>query len=132
MRNTVLRLLMVSVLSLLGVSAWAHAFLSQSVPAVGGIVPAAPRRSGSTFTEGMFPSRRSRGSSCHRGWTAGRHRTRDGSHLCDNTQLVLALPPLPPGRYRVRWRVVSVETATRPKAITPSRSGRDGGLWMTP
>ena len=28
----------------------------------------------------------------------------------DNTQLVLPLPPLAPGRYRVKWRVVSMDT----------------------
>jgi methionine-rich copper-binding protein CopC len=28
----------------------------------------------------------------------------------DDKQLVLALPPLAPGRYRVRWHVVSVDT----------------------
>ena len=28
----------------------------------------------------------------------------------DKTQLVLTLPPLRPGKYRVRWHVVSVDT----------------------
>jgi methionine-rich copper-binding protein CopC len=108
MRNTVRRLLMAFVLSLLSVSAWAHAFLSQAVPPVGGTVSAAPREVRLTFTEGIEPAfshlelSRADGQPVNTGPATVDPR--------DNTQLVLPLPPLAPGRYRVKWRVVSVDT----------------------
>jgi copper resistance protein C len=112
MRNTVRRLLMASVLSLpgvcAGVSAWAHAFLAQAVPAVGGVMSAAPREVRLTFTEGIEPAFSRIELAAANGQPVG-----TGPAMVDprdNTQLVLALPPLAPGRYRVRWRVVSVDT----------------------
>src|SRR5690348_4055407 len=108
MRNIVRRLLMASVLSLPGVSAGAHAFLAQAVPAVGGIVPAAPREVRLTFTEGIEPAFSRIELATATGQPVG-----TGPAIVDprdNTQLVLALPPLAPGRYRVKWRVVSVDT----------------------
>ena len=109
MRNTVHRLLIASVLSLLGVSAaGAHAFLSQAVPPVGGIVSASPREVRLTFSEGIEPA-----------FSRIELATTDGRPIGtgpamvdprDNTQLVLALPPLAPGRYRIKWRVVSIDT----------------------
>jgi methionine-rich copper-binding protein CopC len=108
MRNTVRRLLIASALSLLGVSAWAHAFLSQVVPAVGGIVQAAPREVRLTFTEGIEAAFSRIELATAAGQPVGTGPATVDPR--DNTQLVLALPPLPPGRYRVRWRVVSVDT----------------------
>src|SRR3954470_15125212 len=108
MRNTARRLLMAFVLSLLGVSAGAHAFLSQAMPPVGGVVPVAPREVRLSFSEGIEPA-----------FSQIELATADGRPVGagaatvdqrDNTQLVLALPPLPPGRYRIKWRVVSVDT----------------------
>jgi len=108
MRNTVRRLLIACVLSLLGVSAGAHAFLSQAVPPVGGVVPVAPREVRLTFTEGIEPA-----------FSRIELATAEGQPIGtvpvmvdprDNTQLVLPLPPLAPGRYRVKWRVVSIDT----------------------
>jgi copper resistance protein C len=99
---------MAFILSLLGVSAGAHAFLSQAMPPVGGTVPATPREVRLTFTEGIEPAfsrielTRADGQPVSTGPATVDPR--------DNTQLVLALPPLAPGRYRVRWRVVSVDT----------------------
>lgn len=101
-------LLIASALSLLGVSAWAHAFLSQAVPSVGGIVSTAPGEVRLTFTEDIEPAFSRIELS-----TAAGQPIRTGPATvdpCDNTQLVLALPPLAPGRYRVKWRIVSVDT----------------------
>jgi copper resistance protein C len=108
MRNTLRRLLISSLLSLLGVAAEAHAFLNQAVPPVGGVVPVAPREVRLTFSEGIEPafSRIELATADGRPVGAG-PATVDRR---DNTQLVLALPPLPPGRYRIKWRVVSVDT----------------------
>ena len=108
MRNTMRRLLIATVLSLLGVSAWGHAILSQAAPPVGGTVSAAPREIRLTFSEGIEPAfsrielARADGQPIRTGPATVDPR--------DNTQLVLALPPLAPGRYRIRWRVVSVDT----------------------
>lgn len=108
MRNTVRRLLLASVLSLLGASAGAHAFLAQAAPSVGGILSAAPQEVRLTFTEGIEPA-----------FSRIELATADGQPIStgpatvdprDNTQFVLALPRLAPGRYRVKWRVVSVDT----------------------
>jgi len=108
MTNTVRRLLMASVLSLLGVAAGAHAFLTRAVPPAGAIVPDAPREVRLTFSEGIEPA-----------FSRIELATADGQPVGtapatvdprDNTQLVVALPPLVPGRYRVKWRVVSVDT----------------------
>src|SRR3954462_10621442 len=108
MRNTARRLLMASVLSLLGVSAGAHAFLSHAMPPVGGVVPVAPREVRLTFSEGIEST-----------FSRIELAKADGQPISttpvmvdprDNTQLVLPLPPLVPGRYRVKWRVISVDT----------------------
>ena len=108
MRNTVRRLQIASVLSLLGVSAGAHAFLSQAVPPVGGIVSVAPREVRLTFSETIEPA-----------FSRIELTRADGQPIGtgpaiidprDNAQLVLPLPPLAPGRYRVKWRVVSIDT----------------------
>ncbi|MGE0257355.1 MAG: copper resistance protein CopC [Alphaproteobacteria bacterium] len=108
MRNTVRRLVIASALSLLGGPAAAHAFLSQAVPPVGGVVSSAPREVRLTFTEGIEPA-------FSRIELAGADGRPIGTAPAtvdprDNTQLVLALPPLAPGRYRVKWRVVSIDT----------------------
>lgn len=99
---------MASVLSLLCVSAWAHAFLSQAVPAVGGIVAAAPREVRLTFSEGIEPAFSRIELAAANGQPVGTGPATVDPR--DNTQLVLALPPLASGRYRVKWRVVSVDT----------------------
>src|SRR5690348_8309655 len=109
MQSTVRRLLIASLLSLLGVAAaGAHAFLSQAAPPVGSTISAAPREVRLTFSEGIEPT-----------FSRIELATTDGQPIGtgpamvdprDNTQLVLALPPLAPGRYRIKWRVVSIDT----------------------
>ena len=78
------------------------------MPPVGGTVPAAPREIRLTFSEAIEPA-----------FSRIELATADGRPIGtapvtvnprDNTQLVLALPPLAPGRYRVKWRVVSIDT----------------------
>lgn len=109
MRRIVLGLLVTSWLSLLiGGPAGAHAFLRQAVPPVGGIVSSAPAEIRLTFTEGVEPA-----------FSRIELTTPEGKPIKtgpatvdprDNTQLILQLPRLAPGRYRVKWRVVSVDT----------------------
>src|SRR4051794_40314459 len=86
--------------SLTAASALAHAFLSQAAPAVGGVVSAPPREIRLSFTEAIEPAFSRIALSTADGQTIATSPARvDPS---DNTQLVLLLPPLTPGRYRVR------------------------------
>jgi methionine-rich copper-binding protein CopC len=89
-------------------AALSHAFLSEAVPLVGGTVPAPPKEIRLTFTEAIEPS-----------FSGIDLTTGDGRAIAtgpavvdpgNDRQLVLALPTLVPGRYRVRWHVVSVDT----------------------
>src|SRR5437868_1151074 len=89
-------------------AAFAHAFLSGAAPAVGTTVPAPPKEIRLTFSEAIEP----RFSGVELATGDGR-RVTTGSAVADpanDRQLVLVLPPLVPGRYRVSWHVVSVDT----------------------
>jgi copper resistance protein C len=86
----------------------AHAFLNQAAPPVGGMVRASPKEIRLTFSEGIEP----RFSGIDLATDDGRT-IATGQATVDpgnDKQLVLPLPPLAPGRYRVRWHVVSVDT----------------------
>jgi len=108
MRPPITRVLAIAAASLCGIAAAvAHAFLSQAVPPVGGVVAAA-QEIRITFTEGIEPAF----SGAELADAAGQP-IRAGPAIVDpgnNTQLVLPLPPLVPGRYKVSWHVVSVDT----------------------
>src|SRR5579885_1556867 len=80
-------------------AAGAHAFLDRAVP------PAEIRL---FFTEPVEPafSGIALATADGKPVAAGRAAVDPG----DPRQLVLPLPPLPPGRYRVSWHVVSVDT----------------------
>jgi copper resistance protein C len=102
------RLLIALAASVIGVAAHAHAFLIQAVPPVGGVISAPPGEIRITFTEGI-----------EQVFSHIELMTTDGQPINtaqaavdprDNAQLVLPLPHLAPGRYRVRWHVVSVDT----------------------
>src|SRR5438874_6221972 len=89
-------------------TALAHAFLNQAVPSVGGTVATSPREIRLTFSEGVEPR-----------FSGIELATSDGRAIAtgpairdpgDDKQLVLAVPPLAPGRYKVSWHVLSVDT----------------------
>jgi methionine-rich copper-binding protein CopC len=89
-------------------AALAHAFLNQAVPPVDGTVETSPKEIRLTFSEGVEP----RFSGIELATSDGRAiatgpAIRDAG---DDKQLVLAVPLLAPGRYRVSWHVVSVDT----------------------
>lgn len=86
----------------------AHAFLDHAVPPVGGTVGAAPKEVRLYFNEAVEPL-----------FSGVELAGGDGQAIAttpaaiapgDRTQLILPLPPLQPGKYRVRWHVVSVDT----------------------
>jgi len=90
------------------IAALAHAFLSQAVPPVDGTVASSPKEIRLTFSEGVEPR-----------FSGIELATSDGRAIAtapatpepgDTKQLVLVLPPLAPGRYKVSWHVVSVDT----------------------
>jgi hypothetical protein len=89
-------------------AACAHAFLDHAVPPVGGTVAAAPtevRLYFSEAVEALF-------SGAELATTAGQPIATPRATVAagDKTQLILKLPPLQPGKYRVHWHVVSVDT----------------------
>ena len=89
-------------------AALAHAFLDHAVPAVGSTVHAAPRSVRLWFTERLEPAF----SHVRVFDTSGKPVDGGDSHVdaSDPSILSVTLPPLPPGGYRVTWRVVSADT----------------------
>ncbi|HUK59965.1 MAG TPA: copper resistance CopC family protein [Stellaceae bacterium] len=86
----------------------AHAFLDRAEPAVGSTVVSAPAAVRIWFTEALEPAFSTIAVTDAQGHAVGTGKaTLDPK---DPMLLVLALPPLPPGTYRVAWRVVSVDT----------------------
>jgi methionine-rich copper-binding protein CopC len=86
----------------------AHAFLDHATPAVGSTVHGSPPRVALWFTQELEPA-----FSSVRVLDQGNHRQDKGDAKVaadDATLLQVSLPQLPPGRYRVEWRVLSVDT----------------------
>ena len=85
-----------------------HAFLEGAAPVVGSTIAEPPKEIRLTFTEAIEP----RFSGIDLTTGDGREITTGAAAVdpANDKQLVLALPPLGPGRYRVHWHVVSVDT----------------------
>jgi methionine-rich copper-binding protein CopC len=103
-----LHLTAIAAIGMAATTAFAHAFLNQAVPSVDGTVPTSPKEIRLTFSEGVEPR-----------FSGIELATADGRTIAtgpavrdpgDDKQLVLAVPPLAPGRYKVSWHVVSVDT----------------------
>lgn len=89
-------------------AAYAHAFLDHASPPVGGTVHAAPSDVRIWFSEPIEPA-----FSSITVVDATGHRVDTGkveTDAKDASELRIALAPLPPGTYTVRWRVISVDT----------------------
>jgi methionine-rich copper-binding protein CopC len=89
-------------------AALAHAFLDHAKPAVGSTVHGPPPELRVWFTQRLEPA-----------FSTVRVVDRTGKQVdkgdvrvdpADATLLVVSLPPLAPGSYKVIWRVVSVDT----------------------
>jgi hypothetical protein len=88
--------------------AFAHAFLDHADPPVGSTVRAPPTQIRLWFSERLEPAFSSAELDDASGKRIGDARAEvDGS---DATLLRIAAPSLAPGRYRVKWRVLSVDT----------------------
>ena len=88
--------------------AFGHAFLDHALPAVGSTVHAAPREVRLWFSEPL----ESAFSKLHVLDASGKSVDTGDGHVDpgDRTILTATLAGLPPGTYRVVWRVVSIDT----------------------
>ena len=98
---------LMSAVSLAG-GALAHAFLEQASPRVGSKIAVAPAEVRLSFSEPVEPAFSTIAVTGPAGLVrSGPPRTAVG----DRRTLVAPLPkPMAPGRYRVRWRVISADT----------------------
>lgn len=88
----------------------AHAFLDHSDPAVGSTVPKPPDVLHLWFTQQLEPAFSSATVTDRSGATVN-----DGRASIDpqnSSELDVKLKPLQPGTYKVKWRVLSVDTHT--------------------
>jgi copper resistance protein C len=104
MRNVFIALMPALLLG--GAAAHAHAFLDHANPRVGSTVRTAPREVTLWFTQQLEPSFSS--AQVH---DAAGARVDQGARV-SGMQIHLSVRSLPPGAYKVRWRVLSVDTHT--------------------
>jgi len=95
-------------LALAPIAALAHAHLDHSTPAVGSTVAQSPKEVSQWFTEAL----EAKFSTIEVRDAQGKPMQAGPATLArDNTaQLRVPLKPLPPGTYKVIWRVLSVDT----------------------
>ena len=95
-------------IALAPVAAQAHAFLDHASPLVGSTVPAAPHEVVLTFTQNLEPAF----STVQVQDRDGRRVDKQDKHVdpANPALLQVTLPQLGPGRYRVVWRALSVDT----------------------
>jgi copper resistance protein C len=88
--------------------AGAHAFLDHAAPAVGSVVHALPGQIQIWFTQRLEPA------FCTLQVLDGAGKRVDKGDVrvdaSDAALLLVSVPRLPPGKYRVTWRVLSVDT----------------------
>jgi hypothetical protein len=88
--------------------AWGHAFLDHAEPRVGSTVKSPPSQVRAWFTQGLEPAFSTLEVVNERG-----ERVDQGPAKADAANpalLRVSLKPLAPGTYRVKWRVLSVDT----------------------
>jgi methionine-rich copper-binding protein CopC len=106
-RYVTIAFLTLTIAALAPTGAQAHSGLARSSPAAGSTVKA-PNEVVLTFTEKLEPKfsnievRDAKGAAMHDGHASG--------ILAQPTQMRVSLKPLPPGTYKVIWRVLSVDT----------------------
>ena len=88
--------------------AWSHAFLERAEPRVGSTVKAAPSQVRAWFTEPLEPAFSTLEVVNQGGERVDRGPARVGA--ASPAMLQVPLKPLAPGTYRVKWRVLSVDT----------------------
>jgi len=88
--------------------AWSHAFLERAEPRVGSTVKAAPSQVRAWFTEALEPAFSTLEVVNQSGDRVDRGPARVDA--ASPAMLQVPLKPLSPGTYRVKWRVLSVDT----------------------
>jgi copper resistance protein C len=104
-RALTVALLALSSLLLGVVGVLAHAHLQRAEPRVGGTVSPAPHEVSLWFTEGLEPA-----FSTLEVRDTGGERVDEGEAQITGSTMRIGLQPLPPGTYKVFWRVLSVDT----------------------
>jgi copper resistance protein C len=108
MNRTLSLVALLPVAALPAASANAHAFLDHAVPAVGSTVAAAPKQVQLFFTQDLEPA--------FTGATVVNSNDQPVStgpvafDPQNKGEMVLNLPPLAPGHYKVNWHALSVDT----------------------
>lgn len=102
------RFLAAGLLALFTQAATAHAFLDHASPRVGSVVQTAPAEVKLWFTEKLEPAF----STLRVVDGNGKQVDRKDKQMDpkDPSAMRVSLPPLPPGTYRVYWRVISADT----------------------
>ncbi|MEP6998088.1 MAG: copper resistance CopC family protein [Betaproteobacteria bacterium] len=103
--RTWLMLLTAACAPLIALPVGAHAFLDHAMPAVGSTVHVSPAQVKLWFSQELEPAF----STAQVSDSTGK-RIDQGDARIDGTLLTVSVPPLAPGRYRVSWRVLSVDT----------------------
>jgi hypothetical protein len=85
----------------------AHAFLDHAEPRVGSTTPTAPKEVALFFSQNLEPA-----FSTIEVSDANGARVDLGKPKVSATTMRVGVKPLPPGTYRVRWQVLSVDTHT--------------------
>ena len=91
-------------------SAFAHAFLDHAVPAVGSTVHGSPGEVRVWFTEALEAAFSNLRVVDQNGAQVDRHN--NAIDPSDRAVMNVSLPSLPPGKYKVFWHVLSVDTHT--------------------
>lgn len=89
-------------------AAWGHAFLERAEPRVGSTIKSPPSQVRAWFTQSLEPA-----FSTLEVFNQSGDRVDQGPAKADGvnpTMLQVPLKPLGPGTYRVKWRVLSVDT----------------------
>jgi copper resistance protein C len=88
--------------------AWSHAFLERAEPRVGSTVKSAPSQVRAWFTQDLEPAF----STMEVVNQSGNRVDRGPAQVDAASRALLLVPlkPLTPGTYRVKWRVLSVDT----------------------
>ena len=96
-----------------GTAAEAHAFLDHAEPRVGSTVPTAPREVALFYSQNLEPAFSSVEVS-----DASGARVDLGKPKVSASTMRVGLKQFPPGTYRVRWQVLSVDTHTTEGSFT--------------
>ena len=105
MRQALVAAIVTSLLIVGSGASWAHAFLDRADPRVGSTVTQAPHEVSLSFTQNLEAA-----FSDVEVTDAAGQRVDDGKPRINGNVMRVSLRPVPPGTYRVKWHVLSVDT----------------------